>query len=235
MPAVAPPGNWRFEVPANARQGQVVALTSGCAQCHGPVLAPPRAAMGAVGMDFDWFKSLVYNHTTAYPQHAARLGEGPRRMRMGNFSPTRMWEPQLREIWGWAHDLGVRARVEARLGKGTAADKGVTYTLTVANGSLPDIGLAVDDPTVRLIIPKDAEVVAATGDKGVRMDEQVSATLRSGSCRAWRPRITSRCRSRCRGRHRRRQSARRCPLTARGQDRAVRHPDHRAGTDVGEA
>src|SRR5689334_11971578 len=114
MPTVAQSGKWRFEVPANAPRGQVVALTSGCAQCHGPVLAGPRAAMGAVDMDFDWFKSLVYNHTTAYPQHAARLDEKPRRMRMGNFSPTRMWESQLREVYDWARELGPRARIEAR-------------------------------------------------------------------------------------------------------------------------
>jgi mono/diheme cytochrome c family protein len=179
MPAAAQPGKWRYEVPANAARGQVVAITSGCAQCHGPVLAGPRAAMGAIDMDFDWFKSLVYSHTTAYPQLAARFEERPRRMRMGNFSPTRMWEPQLREIYDWARELGVRARIEARLGKGEPADKGVTYKLTVENASLPNIGLAVEDPVVRLIIPKDAEVVAATGVgyQGVRMDEQAKGNV----------------------------------------------------------
>jgi len=179
MPTAAQPGKWRFEVPANAPRGQVVALTSGCAQCHGPVLDGPRAAIGAVDMDFDWFKSLVYTHTTAYPQHGARLGEKPRRMRMGNFSPTRMWEPQLREIYDWARDLGPRARVEARLGKGEAAANGVTYKLPIENASLPGAGLTVDDPTVRLIIPKDAEVVAATGTgyQGVSMDEKANANV----------------------------------------------------------
>jgi mono/diheme cytochrome c family protein len=179
MPAAEQPGKWRYEVPANAPRGQVVALTSGCAQCHGPVLAGPRAAMGAVDMDFDWFKSLVYTHTTAYPQHAARLEEKARRMRMGNFSPTRVWEPQLREIYDWAHELGVRARIEARLGRGAPAANGVTYTLPVENASLPGIGLTVEDPVVRLIIPKDAEVVAATGAgyQGVRMDEKAKANV----------------------------------------------------------
>jgi hypothetical protein len=135
--------------------------------------------MGAVDMDFDWFRSLVYTHTTAYPQHAARLEEKARRMRMGNFSPTRVWEPQLRDIYDWARDLGPRARIEARLGKAAPADNGVTYTLPIENASLPGIGLTVEDPVVRLIIPKDAEVVAATGAgyQGVRMDEKAKANV----------------------------------------------------------
>jgi mono/diheme cytochrome c family protein len=179
LPAVAQPGKWRFEVPANASRGQTVALTSGCGQCHGPILDGPRSNMGAVDMDFDWFKSLVYNHTTAYPQHASRLDEKPNRMRMGNFSPTRMWEPQLREVYDWARDIGVRARIVARLGKGEQSANGVTYKLNVENGALPGKGLTVDDPTIRLIIPKDVEVVAATGAgyQGVRMDEQAKANV----------------------------------------------------------
>jgi len=181
QPAVAQPGKWRTAVPAIAARGQVVAINSGCGQCHGPVLDGPRANMGAVDMDFDWFKSLVYNHTSAYPLHAARLEENfTQRIRMGNFSPTRMWESQLREIYDWAREIGVRARIQARWqGKPEAATNGVTYKLLVENGALPGKGLTVDDPTVRLIIPKDVNVVAATGPgyQGVNMDEKAKANV----------------------------------------------------------
>ena len=52
MPAVAQPAKWRFEVPAGAPHGQVVALTSGCGQCHGPILNGPRSHLGGIDADF---------------------------------------------------------------------------------------------------------------------------------------------------------------------------------------
>ncbi len=180
LPAVATPGKWRFEAAANAARGQVVAINVGCSQCHGPQLNGPRANMGAVDMDFDWFKSLVYTHTSAFPLHAKRLEENfTLRVRMGNFNPNRVWESQLREVYDWARDIGVRGRLVARLGKGETGANGVTYTLMVENGGLPGKGLTVDDPTIRLIIPKDVNVVAATGTgyKGVSMDEQAKASV----------------------------------------------------------
>ena len=67
MPAVAQPAKWRFEVPAGAPHGQVVALTAGCGQCHGPILNGPRSHLGAIDADFAWFKTMVYDHTTAMP------------------------------------------------------------------------------------------------------------------------------------------------------------------------
>jgi mono/diheme cytochrome c family protein len=182
LPAVATPGKWRFEVPANARPGQVVALSVGCGQCHGPQLNGPRANMGAVDMDFDWFKSLVYTHTTAFPAHVKRLNENfTLRVRMGNFNPTRVSEGQLREIYDWAKEIGLRARMVSRLSKGEAGEKGVTYQLSVENGSLPGKGLTVEDPVVRLIIPAGTEVLAATGPgyQGVKMDEQAKANVAS--------------------------------------------------------
>ena len=180
LPAGAEPGKWRFAVPANARPGQAVALSVGCGQCHGPLLNGPRANMGAVDMDFDWFKSLVYSHTTALPLHAKRLEENfTQRVRMGNFNPARVSEFQLREIYDWAREIGVRARLVSRLSKGEPASNGVTYKLTAENGALLGKGLTVDDATIRLIIPKDANVVAATGAgyKGVSLDEQAKANV----------------------------------------------------------
>jgi mono/diheme cytochrome c family protein len=182
LPAVAQPGKWRFEVPANARPGQATLLQVGCGQCHGPALAGPRQNMGAVDMDFDWFKALVYTHTTAFPEHVKRLNENfTLRVRMGNFSPARVSEGQLREIYDWAKEVGLRPRVVSRLSKGEAGEKGVTYTLTVENGGLPGKGLSVEDPVVRLIIPAGTEVLAATGPgyQGVKMDEQAKANVAS--------------------------------------------------------
>jgi hypothetical protein len=160
----------------------VTLLSVGCGQCHGPQLNGPRQNMGAVDMDFDWFKALVYTHTTAFPEHVKRLNENfTLRVRMGNFTPTRVSEGQLREIYDWAKEVGLRPRVVSRLSKGEAGEKGVTYTLTVENGGLPGKGLSVEDPVVRLIIPTGTEVLAATGPgyQGVKMDEQAKANVAS--------------------------------------------------------
>jgi mono/diheme cytochrome c family protein len=190
LPAVAQPGKWRFEVPANARPGQATLLSVGCGQCHGPQLNGPRQNMGAVDMDFDWFKALVYTHTTAFPEHVKRLNENfTLRVRMGNFNPARVSEGQLHQIYEWAKEVGFRARVVSRLSKGEAGDKGVTYTLTVENGGLPGKGLSVEDPVVRLIIPAGTEVLAATGPgyQGVKMDEQAKANVASWQVPAMAP------------------------------------------------
>ena len=175
MPAVAQPAKWRFEVPAGAPQGQVVALTAGCGQCHGPILNGPRSHLGAIDADFAWFKTMVYDHTTAILEHEKVLHEPPPvRIRMGNYSPTRMWESQLRTIYDWTRDIGFRARVLGRLSKGADGGNGVVYTLDVSNNGLPGKGPTVEDVTIALIVPDGANVVAATGAgyQGVRMDEK---------------------------------------------------------------
>jgi hypothetical protein len=41
---------------------------------------------------------VVYTHTTAYPAHAKELGAPAGRLRMGNYSPTRLPESTLLEI-----------------------------------------------------------------------------------------------------------------------------------------
>jgi mono/diheme cytochrome c family protein len=175
MPAVAQPAKWRFEVPAGAAQGQVVALTSGCGQCHGPILNGPRSHLGAIDADFAWFKTMVYDHTTAIHEHEKLLQEPPPvRIRMGNYAPTRMWESQLRTIYDWARDIGFRPRIVGRLSKGVDGANGVTYALNVSNNGLPGKGLGIEDVTIALIVPEGASVVATTGDgyQGVRMDEK---------------------------------------------------------------
>jgi hypothetical protein len=153
----------------------VVALTSGCGQCHGPILNGPRSHLGAIDADFGWLKAMVYDHTTALPEHEKLLHESPPvRLRMGNYAPTRMWESQLRDIYDWARDIGFRPRILGRLSKGTAGADGVTYTLDVTNNGLPGKGLAIEGVTVALVVPEGTNVVATTGGgyQGVRMEEK---------------------------------------------------------------
>jgi hypothetical protein len=153
-------------------------LKAGCAQCHHPAFNNGRAVMGAVNADFQWFMSMVYAQTTAYPPVRASLGEPPyERMAMGNFNPTRVTEPMLRDIWDYLKDLGFRARMRGELSAATPAAKGVTYQLEVTNTGLKGKGLTAEELTVSLVVPAGATVIATTGAgyQGVRRDEQAKA------------------------------------------------------------
>jgi mono/diheme cytochrome c family protein len=181
LPAAATPGPWRFEVPAGAPRGQQVLLaTYGCGQCHGPTLNGPRQDAGSVGADFEWFKGEVYNHTTAHPQQIKLLEEQPPiRIRMGNFSPARVPEASLMEIWTWAKDLGFRPDVGGQLSAGVPSANGVTYTLNVANNGLKGKGLTAEDLTVSVVVPAGATVVGTTGAgyQGVKQDAELKANV----------------------------------------------------------
>ena len=182
LPAVATPGKWRFEVPANAPRGQETLLsTIGCGQCHGPTFNGPRADAGAIAADFEWFKNEVYNHTVAHPQHQKLLEEQPPiRIRMGTYSPNRVPESLLMEIFNWAKDIGFRAPVGAQLNtSGAKGEKGVTYTLHVDNGGLRGKGLTAEDLTISLIVPPGATVVSTTGAayQGTKQDADLKATV----------------------------------------------------------
>jgi len=181
LPAAAQPGSWRFDVPAGAPQGQQVLLaTVGCGQCHGPTFNGPRANAGGVGADFEWLKKMVYEHTTSMPQHWNLLQETPAvRVRMGNYSRSRLPESVLQEIWRFANDLGLRVPVTGQLSTGSPGADGVTYTLTVQNGGLAGKGLTAEDLTISLAIPAGSSVVKTTGNgyQGVRRDEQAKAEV----------------------------------------------------------
>lgn len=181
LPAAAQPGKWRFEVPANAPRGQQVALaTVGCAQCHGPTLNGPRLNAGAVNADFSWFTAMVYGHTVSMPQHWKLLDAQPAvRVRMGNYSRTRLPESVLQEIVNFAKDLGFRPAVAGRLSAGVPGADGVTYTLTVENFGLPGKGLTAEDLTINLVVPAGANVVKTTGAnyQGVRQDGDLKANV----------------------------------------------------------
>ena len=181
LPSVAKPGPWRFDVPAGAPRGQQVGLaTIGCFQCHGPTFNGPRQDAGAVGADFSWLTAMVYDHTTAMPQQWKLLGETPAiRVRMGNYSQSRIPESLLREIWTFAQDLGFRPAVEGRLTAGAPGPDGVTYTVNVGNIGLPGKGLTAEDLTINVVVPAGAKVVKTTGAgyQGERQDPELKANV----------------------------------------------------------
>ena len=180
LPKPAEPGKWRFEVPPGAPPGQATLINMGCGQCHTPQFQGPRNNMGAVNMDFDYFANLVYNHTTAMPQHRALLGANVTNLDMGNFSRARLTAGQLRQIYFWARDeIGFRVPMQGVLAKGEAGPSGVTYALTVTNNGLQGKGVIAEGLTVNLDIPKDTQVVAATGSgyQGVHADDKTKANV----------------------------------------------------------
>ena len=142
--------------------------------------------------DFEWFKKQVYNHATAMPEQWKQLdGEGAPttrgRVRMGNFSPKRLPESQLQEIWTWMNDLGMVVPLVARLTSGATSATGTTYTLNVENKGLKDKGVAAEDVTISLILPPGTKAASATGTgyevrSGTRRRMQ---TWPSGACRNW--------------------------------------------------
>lgn len=181
LPSASQPGPWRFDVPARAPRGQEALLaTVGCGQCHGVTFNNPRATVGGINADFEWFKHMVYDHTTAMPDTWNLLGEKPAaRVRMGNYSRSRLPESTLLEIWEFARDLGFRVPVAGQLGAGVASAAGITYTLNVENRGLPGKGLTAEDLTMTLVVPAGSTVVSTTGSgyQGVRRDEQAKASV----------------------------------------------------------
>jgi mono/diheme cytochrome c family protein len=178
-------GKWRFEAPVDAPRGQQLALNIvGCAMCHGPTLSTPRHGAAEVNGDFEWFKRSVYNHAVTQPEKWKMLdGTGPAtdrgRVRMGNYSPKRVPEATLKEIWDWMNDLGMLVPVSARLTGGPAEAAGTTYTLNVESESFPGKGLTAEDVTISLQVPPGTKVTAATGTgyQGVKRDEKTNGDV----------------------------------------------------------
>ncbi len=178
LPTVDEPGPWRRVVTPETPRGEAVATTAGCAQCHAPLFNNGRGVMGAINADFEWFKAIVYTHTVTFPPTRARLGEPPfERLGMGSFSPARVTEAMLQDVWDYIVDLGFRARMQGQLSAGVPSTDGVVYTLDVVNTGVEDVGLAAEDLTVTLVVPAGATVVTATGAgyQGVRREEQPAA------------------------------------------------------------
>ena len=180
LPSVAQPAPWRVPVRAGTPVGLVAATTAGCVQCHHPLFNNGRGVMGAIKADFEWFKSIVYTHETAYPPTRASLGEPAyERLAMGSFSPARVPESALRDVWAYITDLGFRARMHGQLSTGVQFADGVVHTLDVKNTGLVGKGLTAEDVTVSLAVPEGATVVKTTGAgyQGVRRDEQAKADV----------------------------------------------------------
>jgi mono/diheme cytochrome c family protein len=165
LPKATTLGEWKFPVPPNPTStGQALFYSIGCAQCHQPAFAGPRTQLGAAGADFDYFKRLVYNHSTEMPEHQKRIGIPAAPLRMGNFNPLRVPEPTLMEIFKYVRDeMKFRASVRARVTPAAAGS--ASYTITVENTGLPGRGLAAEGLTISLDVPAGA--TGGVGTNGV--------------------------------------------------------------------
>jgi cytochrome c551/c552 len=168
LPRVAEPAAWRVSPSANASLGEQLAVSSGCAQCHGVDLGVIRQAFGSVGADYARFVRLVYSHTDEMPALATAMGDNTTPIRMGNFNRLRVTEATLQEIWKYLNETGLRARVSAA-GTVEATSSGAVYSVTVQNRGLKDKGAAAEGLALSLTIPAGATVVATDGPgyKGV--------------------------------------------------------------------
>ena len=205
LPVAPAIGKWRNEAPADGPRAQQLAVNIiGCGQCHGVTMSTPRHGAAGMNADFEWFKKQVYNHATVMPEQWKQLdGEGPPttrgRVRMGNFSPKRLPESQLQEIWTWMNDLGMVVPIVARLTSGATSATG-TYTLNVENEGLKDKGVAAEDVTICLSCRRAPKRRQRPGP-GIRAPSETrrrTPTWPCGACRNWlRTNIrTSRLRSR---------------------------------------
>ena len=156
---------WQTAIPPLATPAQRLTISTGCGQCHGPIMANPRRTAGGRGADFEWFKEEVWRHTSA-PGHA-----NARHLRMGNYSREQVSEGTLLEIWRFfAVEQGLRVPVNADVSAGSAGAEGTTYMVNVGNGGIPGKGLTAEYLTVSLPLlrGRDPEetttvVVATTG------------------------------------------------------------------------
>ena len=178
LPGVPEPAAWRFPLPANAPKGQVIALsTIGCAQCHTPILDTPRRGIAEANGDFEWFKHMIYDHTTAMPEHCAAVGPGNpycRAVRMGDYSRTRLQEDQLKQIYDWAVGLGLEIPITTNISAAEQAPNGFTYKFDVVNK-----GVEANNATIEIEVPAGTKVVTATGTgyKGVRADRKTKGNV----------------------------------------------------------
>ena len=178
LPGVAEPSAWRFPLPANAPQGQVLALaTIGCAMCHTPILDTPRRGIAEANGDFEWFKHMVYDHTKAMPEHCSAVGPGNpycRAVRMGDYSRSRLPEDMLKQIYDWALSLGLEIPVTTNISAAGQAPNGFTYNIDVVNK-----GVQADNATIHIEVPAGVKVVTGTGTgyKGVHADRKTKGNV----------------------------------------------------------
>jgi hypothetical protein len=158
---------WQTPLPPLATPAQKLMISTGCGQCHGPIMANPRRTAGGRGADLEWFKEEVWEHTSA-PGHA-----NARHLRMGNFTKQQVSEGTLLEIWRFfAVEQGLRVPINGDVGAGVPGANGTTYTINVSNGGVPGKGLTAEylSVTLPLLKGRDPEetttVVVATSGGG---------------------------------------------------------------------
>jgi mono/diheme cytochrome c family protein len=185
--------DWRTPPVDNPPEGQFLAIEDiGCAQCHGATLSTPRHGAAEIGGTWEWFKHMVYEHTTAQREHwkvldpaIASVTPGPagppgrNRVRMGNYDRKRLPEKELRKIWDWVVDLGFLPVLRGTVSEGVAASNGVTYNVNVVNTAVKGKGISAEGVTVTLVLPAGAKVVSATGTgyQGVTADAQAKGDV----------------------------------------------------------
>ena len=162
LPRVAVPGPWRTPLPANAPRAQELLIAGvGCAQCHGDGLAGPRADAGALNADFEWWKDLVYDHSTTMNAVRGDLGESPGPVRMGNYSRARLPESILEEIYVYLKDtLGYRVSISSSVTPGSSPN---SYNLVVENGGRAGLGLTAENIVVTLNLDSGTSVTNGGG------------------------------------------------------------------------
>ena len=128
---------------------------AGCGQCHEPENKCGRMWLGehAKEVNFAYFKKQIYQHLEKWPSGT-----------MPTYSPDRLPEPVLLEIYKWmVEDLGVRPSITGALSVGERSGDKTTYTLLISNNGVKDTGLAAEGLTIFVRIPKGAKVVSGTG------------------------------------------------------------------------
>lgn len=157
LPPATKLGEWytRRAPPSAPLAQRIFINTAGCGQCHQTELKFGRMWLGEYAKDvnFEYFKKQIYQHTEK------RAGRG----NMGNFSPDRLPESALLELYKWLEQLGLRASIGGQLVPGERQGANTTYGLTVTNRGVKDKGLAAEGVTIFVRIPKEAKVVGGTG------------------------------------------------------------------------
>jgi len=172
--------NWHWAPPPpGSPLGQRLQIVMGCGQCHEPELGVPRRSMGGMAkdVDFAYFAKLTYQHSDKYP-----------RTSMGDFSPDRLSEPLLREIYKFIQDLGLRVPISSSMSAAPREGNNTTYTVTVSNTGTVGKGLDAEDVTITVLVPQGSKVVSATGTgyQGVRTDKAMTfASDGSGKVNSW--------------------------------------------------
>ncbi len=157
LPRATKLGEWHWrKAPPTASLGQQLYMNfAGCGQCHEPENKFPRTWLGehAKEVDFDYFKKQIYQHLDKWPKGTMPI-----------YSPERLPEPVLREIYRWSvDDLGMRPSIAGGVTLGDREGDKTTYAVTVSNNGVKDKGLSAEGLTIFVRIPPGSTVVAGAG------------------------------------------------------------------------